>query len=400
MANTVKINEHSKCGTCDLVPPQDQIVKCFLCNSVFHGYCEATNKDDNVGTKSMLKAFAAESTKGNFKFFCDPCLTNFEKDLVDTEKQKVACLEKKVESMESKLDKIMGLLEKPPQTPQQPSNLPQNVWNDRSRLGNVMKPPQTNKLVIKANSNVERSKETRESIEKVIMEKKIPIQTYNNNNGDMVVVCENENNLDILKESVASIDNDIMMSTPSPIRDSITIVGLQKDYTKDEILEMLDIQNGFIHTLCESSDIKQHIEIHSIRPLKNKANIFQAFVSVSTILRDAISYRGNKVTLGLQSCKVYDRYHVKRCNKCQQFGHYMDQCPSPDVTVCGKCSSHHHCTNDCDSNQIECINCVRNGQTSNTDHPTSSRHCPVLCHQQDIAKEKHLNLRSRVLQQW
>ena len=123
------------------------------------------------------------------------------------------------------------------------------------------------------------------------------------------------------------------------------------------------------------------------------------FVSVSTTLRDAISFRGNKITLGLQSCKVYDRYHVKRCNKCQDFGHYMDACPTPDVTICGKCSSHHHSTNNCDSDQIVCINCVRDGHTSNN-HPTSSSQCPVLCHHQEIAKEKHLNMRSRVLQHW
>ena len=396
MAEAVKINEHSKCGTCDLVPPQDQIVKCFLCESVFHGYCEVTSRDGNVGTKSMLKAFSAESTKGNFKFFCDPCLTTFETDLVNTEKQKVAFLERKVESMESKLDKIMGLLEKPP-APQPPTSTSHSAWDDKQRLGNVMAPL---KLVIKADPNTQRNEAARAHIEKTIMERKIPVQSYDNKNGDLVVLCESENNRDQLKESVALKDKDILMSTPSPMRDSVTIVGLQKEYKKEEILEMLVIQNGFIHTFSKSNDINQHIEIHAIRPLKNKTHIFQAFVSMSTTLRDAISFRGNKVTLGLVSCKLYDRYHVKRCNKCQDFGHYMKECTTPELTVCGNCSSHHHTTNACDSRHSECINCVRNGHTSNTDHSTSSHLCPVLCHRQEEAKEKHLNLRDRVLHQW
>ena len=163
---------------------------------------------------------------------------------------------------------------------------------------------------------------------------------------------------------------------------------------------MLVIQNGFIHTICNATDIKQHIEIHAIRPLKNKANIFQAFVSISITLRNAIGLRGDKITLGLQSCKVYDRYHVKRCNKCQHFGHYMNECPTPDATICGKCGSHDHSTKDCTSNETECINCARNGHTSNKDHPTSSRLCPVLCKQQETAKEKHLNLRNRAPHNW
>ena len=400
MTSAVKINEHSKCETCGLVPPQDQNVQCFLCNSVFHGYCEAMNKDENVGTKSMLKTFNAESTKGNFKFFCDICLTNFERDLVDTERKKVACLEAKVESMENKLDKIMSFLEKPNQCSQASYPLVENVWNDARRLSKVVTPPQSNKLVIKANTNAERNKETRAHVENAIMEQKSPVQAYDNSNGDLVLLCENPNDRDQLKASVALKDKDITMSTPPPIRDSITIVGLQKDYSKDEILEMLVIQNGFIHTICDPADIEKHIEIHAIRPLKNNASIFQAFVSISTILRNAISFRGDKITLGLRSCKVYDRYHVKRCNKCQHFGHYMNECPTPDAMICGKCGSHHHSTNDCTGNHTECINCVRNGHTSNTDHPTSSLLCPVLCKEQEKAKEKHLNLRNRAPHNW
>ena len=99
------------------------------------------------------------------------------------------------------------------------SPLPENVWNDANRLRKVVTPPQSNKLVIKANTNAERNKETRAHVENAIMEQKSPVQAYDNSNGDLVVLCENENDRDQLKASVASKDNDIAMSTPSPIRD-------------------------------------------------------------------------------------------------------------------------------------------------------------------------------------
>ncbi len=149
--------------------------------------------------------------------------------------------------------------------------------------------------------------------------------------------------------------------------------------------------------------MNEHFEIHSIRQLKNNADKFQAFVSVSLILRDGILRHGDKLTLGLYSCKIYDRFHVKRCNNCQEFRHYAKECPTPDVKVCGKCSSHHHNTKDCDDeNNIECINCSKRGYTENLDHTTNDHRCPVLCHHQNIIKKKDLNMRmsQRVAHQW
>ena len=89
--------------------------------------------------------------------------------------------------------------------------------------------------------------------------------------------------------------------------------------------------NGF----SNSNDLKEHIEIFAVRPLKNNAECFQAFANVSKVLREGLHYFGNKVTIGLSTCKIYDRYHIKRCNNCQNFGHYMKDCPTPNVHVCG-----------------------------------------------------------------
>ena len=61
----------------------------------------------------MVKTFLAASTKSNFKFFCDGCLTEFERNLVETQDQKITALTKKVGDMETKLDEITKLLKTP-----------------------------------------------------------------------------------------------------------------------------------------------------------------------------------------------------------------------------------------------------------------------------------------------
>ena len=149
---------------------------------------------------------------------------------------------------------------------------------------------------------------------------------------------------------------------------------------------MLVLQNGFIKGFANSNDIREHIEIFAVRPLKSNANCFQAFASVSPTLREGIKHFKNKVTLGFTNCKVYDRYHVKRCNNCQHFGHYARECPTPEEHVCGKCGEA-HITNDCDSENVKCVNCLRNS-SEHCDHAAFDFRCPALKKQQEVEKKK------------
>ena len=58
----------------------------------------------------MITTFLPASTKDNFKFFCDECLTMLENSLAESDTQKINSLEKKYIEMESKLDEIKGIL--------------------------------------------------------------------------------------------------------------------------------------------------------------------------------------------------------------------------------------------------------------------------------------------------
>ena len=152
---------------------------------------------------------------------------------------------------------------------------------------------------------------------------------------------------------------------------------------------MLVLQNGFVKGFAGQNDINEHIEIFAVRPLKNKADCYQAFASVSPTLREGIKHFKNKLTIGFANCKVYDRYHVKRCNNCQHFRHYARECSTPDDIACGKCGGT-HLTNDCDSAEVKCINCVR-GNGKECDHTAFDYRCPSLKKEQEVEKKKLLS---------
>ena len=89
---------------------------------------------------------------------------------------------------------------------------------------------------------------------------------------------------------------------------------------------------------------------------------------------------------GSLTCRIYDQYHVKRCNNCQSFGHYYKNCHTPDVHVCAKCSSNHQ-TRECQSEEHKCINCVKAGvPNEECNHCADDQRCPTLLNTQKKMK--------------
>ena len=100
---------------------------------------------------------------------------------------------------------------------------------------------------------------------------------------------------------------------------------------------------------------------------------------------------GDKVNLGLTTCKIFDQFHVKRCNNCQKYGHYYKNCNSPEIKVCSNCSES-HATNDCSSQQRRCINCIKAGATQeNSEHKASDPNCPTLLKERDALRKRNSN---------
>ena len=103
------------------------------------------------------------------------------------------------------------------------------------------------------------------------------------------------------------------------------------------------------------------------------------------------------------TCRVYDRYHIKRCNNCQHFGHYAKECPTPDSPTCSE-RSEEHLTENCRLFDQKCINCIRNKE-DDVGHTATSFKCPSFIQQQNVLKNKsngdHLNMRpSDIILHW
>ena len=375
----MKIDESSECPSCKTTPIQEQVVQCFVCQNHYHAHCEAAGNDNKLGTQTMIKTFLAASTKLNFKFFCDVCLTEYERNLVETQDEKITTLTKKVGKLEGKLDEVVKLLKSPSsQISDTPKPVAKTCWDDMDKLSQIKAPKPKPQLVIKKTNQVNQT-----MIEETLIQNRIPVaDSFKNKEGDLVVVCDTEEERETVKNLVTTTSEETVVRTPKEKHPSITIVGFPKEYPKEEIMQMLVLQNGFIKGFANSNNINDHIEIFSVRPLKSNENCYQAFASVSPTLREGIRHFKNKLTIGFTNCKVYDRYHVKRCNNCQHFGHYARECPTPDEHVCGKCGED-HITNDCESDDVRCVNCVQ----ENGDHAYDYK-CPSLKKKQETEKKK------------
>ena len=302
-------------------------------------------------------------------------------------------LEDKMGGIDKQLEEIMTLLKAKASSTSKDvgrNSVPQNnLWANKERLANVRAPEPRAKLIISKEDDAMKNAETHKVIERVLIENEIPLaESRKSKDGDLVLTCESKAARDELKNLVLGLNQEIAMSSPKTKQQSITIVGLPNNYTKEDAIRSIVTQNEFMKQFSVLNKIDDHLTIHVIKPLKNNHTVFQIFASVSKVLREGLTYHKDRIVIGLMSCKIYDRHQVMRCNNCQHFGHFAKSCPTPDEPVCGKCSENHR-TDSCAKYERKCVNCVRNGNDV-SDHATSYHGCPAVIKQQEM-KTKSLN---------
>ena len=357
----------------------------------------------------MVNNFKATSTKKNFMFLCNCCLTTLENNLADVDGQRIRKMERNMELITKELGEIKKLVSDKP-FPTTVSNSDsgieghqkekvskvekpvENIWRDAERLASVKAKPAESVLVISKGIDSSTDKNNMDLVENMVVEGKVPVKkSFKNRNGNLVVVCESEESRDALVTQVSEMNSDIEMKTPKENRPAVSIVGLSKSYEKQEVVNLLVRQNYFLGQFAENNNIEEHISVFAIKPLRGKENVFQAFARVSKVVRQGFRTYNDKVLIGLSTCQIYDQYHIKRCNNCQAYGHFYKDCPAPSVQVCAVCSDAHS-TRDCSSTSVKCINCTK-GEMSETEcqHRADDRKCPSLLKEQEKLK-KNLNL--------
>ena len=170
---------------------------------------------------------------------------------------------------------------------------------------------------------------------------------------------------------------------------TIKIHGIPKEsFDKDNLdtlREELMKKNGFIKTLVD--DMKKTFEIIFIA--KKDSNFSYAVVRVDPEIKNAIFNKGNRLYLGLSTCKVTKQYHLIQCYSCQKFGHKRgsEKCmvKSSDDCICLYCAEKHpskDCLSKKNLEKHKCSNCLasdkNNNNSKNVSHTSNSLSCPIL----------------------
>ena len=404
-----ELDDGGTCISCKEVSQDLELVQCGICKKKFHAVCTAASNDDKWATKSMITNYKAASTKKNFMFLCNYCLTTLEMNVADIDGQRMRKMERNMEIVSKELAEIKKLVSTNSSIPIRPvdinkeeivqpiptkipaKSLP-NIWQDTDRLATVKAKPAESLLVINKDTDAAKDKINAEVVENTVIGNGIPIKkSFKDKEGNLVVVCESAESRDELKNQVAAYDNGIEMKTPRELAPVVSLVGLSKNYDKEEVLELLVKQNHFLKQFSECNDVEEHIKVFAVKPLRSKPDVFQAFARISKVIRQGFKTFNDKVTLGLSTCKIYDQFHVKRCNNCQAFGHFYKNCNTPDIHACAKCGGEHS-TQQCQALSTQCINCVK-ANREECEHRADDPNCPMLLKQQEKLKN-NLNMQN------
>ena len=206
------------------------------------------------------------------------------------------------------------------------------------------------------------------------------LKTYENRVQDTVLICRNESSKQKLMPHVSNIFSQHKVTTPPSRVPSITIKDIETKVTNAELLAAVQRQNsenGQVEVTERNFNI---LFIKEVKGFDGRPDTYQAVVRVSDEIRDSLKSAGDRVFINLQSCRVSNRFFVRRCNKCQGFKHFHKECKS-NVSVCGKCGGQHD-TKDCTSDTIKCINCEKAGYSA-LNHETHWWKCPAFKKEQE-----------------
>lgn len=424
MANNVLsvVLSNGTCKKCEKTVANNT-VNCLICKEKFHA--SGCSNDADICTPSFLTSFKPYCEKvapkyvarpGTFVFVCDPCLTNMEIQNTASNENKVDALKVKVDNLENGLKEIKSLLINsqkevmlskeiscsssvsmqgaPPDVNFNAGNgqRSMNCWDNRSSSSNntiqnmsmPIPPPQVvskSATIILPNvldKAVEKSQ--MKLINRTAVENKIGIsQSYKKKNGETVIVCKSNETREKLRSHIEKVIPSIEVKTPNEFKPTVAIVGFDDEgLSKEELTHSVIAQNHFLQAFFSTVEILDHITFLNIKPLKNNSEMFQATYKVSKELRSLLKKHGDRVIVGVTSCKIFDRFYLKRCALCQKFGHYFAHCKTKDNPNCAHCSGEHE-TNHCkstDEADKKCINCIRS-DFSDCNHHAFSKLCPV-----------------------
>ena len=382
------------CATCYDAEAKQTSLECLLCKSLFHAVCRDVDKDrknaDIICPRTFYNAFTARQSDtgvnsarfGTFAFVCNVCKTRLENGNAATAVSKVDIIDKRVNSLTQSMENMKSLLmqvvntkscpeksEKPPQQTAPPEIVPKPLYRS---------------VLIMSSTKADQQHENCQHVDRIIKENAIHAdKRYVNKKGEIVVVCPTTTDRENLAAKVSQELPEIKTHQPPERLPTISVANLTENYSEEALEDLILLAHPNIKSLKTQGET---FSVLKVKPqIKNKVK-YQATIRVSNNIRKIIESQGDRLYICSFSCRVYDQFHVKRCNKCHGFGHYRSECQS-QKSVCGYCSLN-HASEDCELKKRDgfmpcCTNCSKSkfDDQKNT-HTAFDRTCPSYAAEQ------------------
>ena len=390
-----KLDVQGICQTCCKKAIEVEVIRCSCCQFYFHAICDSESGiTDYIAKKTHLGLHKGASTKSNFIWRCDTCLTiseaneaaslkdvmrglidrfsQLEGKLVSEIKIQVAEEFKKLTASQSQeFDKLSTKVPEPKQQNQ-------TVWNNPTSVENLKA-----SLLIKADGNgrpVDADKVT-----KMVMDHGVPVnKVVVTSTGDTFMNFPNVESLDKIRPLLEQSDNEVV--TLKKKLPSVNLLGVTEEFTQEQIKSGICSQNKVVGDLVKAG---QELSVIYTREPPQGKDYYHVTVRVSPDIRSAIKSSGNKLFLSKKVCNVVDNFDVKRCNKCQEFGHYASKCAEDKPDVCGYCGENHKSNTcllkDSPTHTHKCCNC-EGAALKAEGHNTFWKKCAAYKIQQDKLK--------------
>ena len=166
----------------------------------------------------------------------------------------------------------------------------------------------------------------------------------------------------------------IAVSEPRKMLPKMTLLDVSPSLPDSDIISGIQDKNPKIKGLLDAG----HTLTLVFSRVKDGKKM--AVLKMSPEVRNTIVKSGNRVFLGLTSCRAFDRFWATQCHHCQKFGHTKERCPTKsDSPVCGFCAGSHTSTDCPDKSVLKCVNCSLQGNPlEECRHSASSLDCPIM----------------------
>ena len=389
------VNDKSVCGDCKIKVADKDCITCKTCEHLYHAVCpSAPDKDTQICTKTFLATFINYSiNKPNFTWQCNACKTEEEMNEVATLKEMLVRMEKTHSTQITQLTTLVNELAVKVNginSPALPEPSGHNVWSNKPSVSNI-------KSSLLAKVNEQGKKVAPKDVRKIAVDQGIPVDSViEKDNGDLYVNLPDKDSCEKITEILQKSHEThklVKLTSKLPTVSILDITAKDMKSDKNEELTKEDIQLSICnqnHLIKDLVANGSKLEVVYCKSPPAGKKFYTVAARVSPNIRDALKKMKMKIHFGTSVRPVVDRFHVKRCNLCQSFGHYAKDCAPDTAIACGYCTEGHkseQCPEkDKDHTHHKCSNCLKAGITS-VGHPSFWQKCPsYLAAQQKLAK--------------